>query len=247
MDSSECSDDASGLSEVTGVVVSPDGDDVYTSGSRTTAERLDRRVLRGDGGALYADRLHRDARRRRRRVVRQRGDRTGRHHRTGRQPGRRQRVHRLGDRRAARSRSSPAAPEARYPAPPPNDCIGAEQGPSSGAGRHGNRDRKRLRARDEPGRRGRIRSRPPTYRLRQHDSCSDVAEFARDTANGGALTQLASPDSCIQDSSAGGSECPETRTGPDSEDRGSPLRRTATTCMSPATDASPNSPEEHTR
>jgi DNA-binding beta-propeller fold protein YncE len=40
----------------------------------------------------------------------------------------------------------------------------------------------------------------------QH-GCSDVAEFARDGTTG-ALTQLAAPDSCIQDSSVVGSECP---------------------------------------
>ena len=45
------------------------------------------------------------------------------------------------------------------------------------------------------------------------NSCSDVAEFARDTANQGALTQLPSPDSCIQNSSVEGSECPENENG----------------------------------
>jgi DNA-binding beta-propeller fold protein YncE len=41
-------------------------------------------------------------------------------------------------------------------------------------------------------------------------SCSDVAEFARNA--GGTLTQLASPDSCIQEQSAG-SECPGNENG----------------------------------
>lgn len=36
--------------------------------------------------------------------------------------------------------------------------------------------------------------------------CSDVAEFAR--GDGGSLSQLPSPDSCIQDEGADGSECP---------------------------------------
>jgi Divergent InlB B-repeat domain len=44
------------------------------------------------------------------------------------------------------------------------------------------------------------------------DSCEDVAEFARD-ASTGALAQLASPDSCIQDASIEGTECPGNENG----------------------------------
>ena len=43
--------------------------------------------------------------------------------------------------------------------------------------------------------------------------CSDVAEFARDTANDGALTQLQSPDGCIQDTVAEGTDCPGNENG----------------------------------
>lgn len=43
------------------------------------------------------------------------------------------------------------------------------------------------------------------------NTCSDVAEFARNVD--GSLTQLASPDSCIQDVTAEGSECPGNETG----------------------------------
>ena len=39
------------------------------------------------------------------------------------------------------------------------------------------------------------------------DACDDIAEFSRD-ASTGALAQLPSPDSCIQDTSDEGSECP---------------------------------------
>jgi Divergent InlB B-repeat domain len=39
------------------------------------------------------------------------------------------------------------------------------------------------------------------------DACDDVAEFTRDPSSG-ALAELPSPDSCIQDSSQEGSECP---------------------------------------
>jgi hypothetical protein len=42
-------------------------------------------------------------------------------------------------------------------------------------------------------------------------ACSDVAEFARNAD--GSLTQLASPDSCIQDSSVEGNECPGNENG----------------------------------
>jgi DNA-binding beta-propeller fold protein YncE len=43
------------------------------------------------------------------------------------------------------------------------------------------------------------------------NSCSDVAEFTRNAD--GSLTQLPTPDSCIQDSSAEGSECPGNENG----------------------------------
>ena len=45
------------------------------------------------------------------------------------------------------------------------------------------------------------------------NSCSDVAEFARNLAKQGALTQLGSPNSCIQESSTEGSECPQNENG----------------------------------
>ena len=43
-------------------------------------------------------------------------------------------------------------------------------------------------------------------------TCSDVAEFTRD-ASTGALTQRPAPDSCIQDESVAGSECPGNENG----------------------------------
>ena len=42
-------------------------------------------------------------------------------------------------------------------------------------------------------------------------TCSDVAEFARNAD--GSLSQLSIPDTCVQDSSAGGSECPGNENG----------------------------------
>ena len=44
------------------------------------------------------------------------------------------------------------------------------------------------------------------------DTCDDVAEFARD-ASTGALAQLSATDGCIQDSSANGTECPGNESG----------------------------------
>jgi DNA-binding beta-propeller fold protein YncE len=44
-------------------------------------------------------------------------------------------------------------------------------------------------------------------------NCADVAEFARNVAEHGALTELPSPNSCIQESNAEGNECPQTGTG----------------------------------
>ena len=44
-------------------------------------------------------------------------------------------------------------------------------------------------------------------------NCADVAEFARNASDEGALTELSSPNSCIQESNAEGNECPQSGTG----------------------------------
>ena len=125
---------------MTGVAVSPDGDNVYTSGApNDDANGSIAEFSRGDGGALTPDRLPRDSGGRRRRAC---GSAA-----TGRRSASRGLVispdgnnvytaSRV--RAAARSRSSPATPDGSLTQlAAPNDCIQEQDSGDFGCGTDG--------------------------------------------------------------------------------------------------------------
>ena len=105
---------------------------------------------------------------------------------------------------AARSPSSRATPTVRCRNSRHQTTASRRRMSDPGLRTPRDRDRERLGTGDEPGRRGRVRRRT-RRRLAAAASCEDVAEFTRNAD--GSLTQLASPDNCIQDASAEGDEC----------------------------------------
>ncbi len=206
VDSSECSNNTSGLSEVTGVAISLDGDNVYTSGAPNPGSSGSIAEFAVDeGGTLssigcigtpedFDDESCGSAA-------------TGLVGITGLV------VSPDGANvyTASQSEGGPIAEFSRGAGgtltqlQPPNDCI-EEQGAEFGCGTTGTgigNGYELAMSSDDAN----LYAAAPTNEC-DANSCQDVAEFARDTANGGALTQLSSPDSCIQESSAGGSECP---------------------------------------
>ncbi|MBV9606625.1 MAG: hypothetical protein JO027_16035 [Solirubrobacterales bacterium] len=89
----------------------------------------------------------------------------------------------------------------------PNDCI-SEQGFGCGSAAVGIGSGFEL-AVSQDGQN--VYAAAPTSFCSSGNGCADVAELARNA--GGALTELSSPDSCIQDASAHGNECPGNENG----------------------------------
>jgi DNA-binding beta-propeller fold protein YncE len=212
VDSDECNNTANGLSEVTGVAVSPDGDDVYTAGAPNEgAAGSIAEFSRGDGGTLTSigcvgtpENFDDES---------CSGGATG--------------VGGLTDLvvspdgtnvyTASEFEDGPIAEFSRDPETgtltqlaSPNDCI-EESGGDFGCGSTatGIGDGYELAISPDG---ANVYAAAPGGDQCDAESCSDVAEFARDTANQGALTQLPNGDACIQETDAG-SECPDNEDG----------------------------------
>ena len=207
---SECGSTATGISNVTGVAVTPDGNNVYTAGfsggneDGTIAEfaRNADGSLTQLGGAANC--------------IEQPGDDLGcgttaigvaglaglivspdgRNVYTASET--------FGGPIAEFSR---AASGALTQLPAPNDCI--QEGADFGCGSSGTGITSGYRLAISPD--GVSVYAPAPAGTCVASSCSDVAEFVRNPD--GTLTQLASPDSCIQDSSVEGGECPGNENG----------------------------------
>ena len=220
-DSSDCGGEigtGTGISEVNGIAISPDGDNVYTSGAPNTGSSGSIAEFSvGDGGALTQMASPNNCL-----GTPESGDpscgpgtATGVVGITGLL------VSPDGTNlySASQFEGGPIAEFSRDPdsggltqLASPNDCI-EETGDEFGCGSTGTGIGAGYELAISPD--GANVYSPAPSNACDANSCSDVAEFARDSANQGALTQLPSPDSCIQDTGADGSECPgnESATG----------------------------------
>jgi DNA-binding beta-propeller fold protein YncE len=207
----ECSNTASGISEVTGIVVSSDGENVYSAGPSGGGAGSIAEFSVGTGGGLTPigclgttedEEIESCS-----------GGATGVVGITGlavSPDG--QNVY-----TASEQELGPIAEFSRGAGgtlaqlPSPNNCI-EEQGSDFGCGTQGIGIEDGFRLVVSPDNAD-VYAAAPTNACAIADSCTDVAEFARDTSTNGSLSQLASPDSCVQDSSVEGSECPGNEEG----------------------------------
>ena len=215
-DGGDCDSTAAGLSEVTGVAVSPDGDDVYTTGAPNSDENGSiAEFSRGEDGALSsigclgtpedADDESCGG-----------GTATGVIGITGLV------ISPDGNNvyTASESIESPIAEFSRDPESGAlsqltgaNNCIQEQDeefpftcGTTTGIGiASGYRLVVSPDGAD-------VYAAAPEDTCSNDDGCADVAEFARSSVDG-SLTELPSPDTCIQDSSVEGDECPANENG----------------------------------
>ena len=210
-DSSECANTASGLSEVTGVVISPDGADVYTAGSpNEDANGSIAEFSVGAGGVLTQLGC----------LGSPEDDETCSAGTTGVVGITGLVVSPDGNNvyTASEQNTGPIAEFLRSgedgtlsQLTGDNNCI-EEQGSDFGCLTQGIGIDDGYRLVVSPDGKD-VYAAGSTNDCGESDACSDVAEFARDTSNNGALTQLPAPDSCIQDQSVEGSECPGNENG----------------------------------
>jgi Divergent InlB B-repeat domain len=205
-DSSECSRSASGISEVTGIVVSPDGANVYSAGPSGGLAGSIAEFSVGDGGGLTA--IGCLGTTENTSVESCGGEAAGIVGITGL-------VVSPDGQNVYTASEQPVGPIAEFSRgaggtlaqlPFPHNCI-EEQGSNFGCGTPGIGIADGFRLVVSPDGAD-VYAAAPTNACPVADTCSDVAEFARDTSTDGSLAQLDSPDSCIQDSSVQGSECP---------------------------------------
>ncbi len=216
-DSSECNNTGSGLSDVEGVVISPDGDNVYTSGSPgefSSGSIAEFSV--GAGGTLTQLEAPNNC------LGAPQDDET-----CGSDPNGLigtvglvispdgENVYTASDGSAGPiAEFSRGAGGALTQLTTPNDCVQEQTGENFGCGSTATGIGSGFRLVVSPDG-ANIYAAAPTGSEGlpcDADTCDDVAEFARDGSTG-ALTQLATPDSCIQDASADGTECPGNESG----------------------------------
>ena len=216
-DSSECNNTGSGLSDVESVVISPDGDNVYTSGS--PGEFSGGSIAEfsvGAGGTLTQLDAPNNC------LGAPQDDET-----CGSDPNGLigtvglvispdgENVYTASDGSAGPiAEFSRGAGGALTQLASPNDCIQEQTGENFGCGSTATGIGSGFRLVVSPNG-ANVYAAAPTGSEGlpcDADSCDDVAEFARDGSTG-ALTQLATPDSCIQDASADGTECPGNESG----------------------------------
>ena len=210
-DSSECSNTGTGLSAVTGVAVSPDGDNVYTAGAPTLSGNGSiAEFTRNSDGSLTQLSGPNNC------VGTPEDDESCGGGATGVVGVIGLVVSPDGNNvyAASQSEGGPIAEFSRGTGgaltqlASPNDCI-EEQGDDFGCGSTGTGIGSGFDLVVSPDGANVYAAAPAEFCV--GGTCSDVAEFARNAD--GSLTQLSSPDSCIQDSSVGGSECPGNENG----------------------------------
>ena len=212
-DSGECTSLASGLSEVTGVVVSPDGNNVYTSGALSIGSSSGSiaEFSRGAGGALRQLASPNNCLGTPESTETCGGSATGVVGFSG--------LTMSPDGNnlysAAEFRGGPIAEFSRGAGgaleqlAAPNNCIQEQGGSDFGCGTTGIGIADGFRLVVSP-------DGASVYASAESGNCnagacSDVAEFARQAD--GSLAQLTPPDSCIQDTSVEGGECPGNENG----------------------------------
>jgi len=216
-DSSECSNIASGLSDVDGVVVSPHGDNVYTSGAPSEFSNGSiAEFSRGAGGTLEPLDAPNNC------IGTPEGEDTCGSGANGLIGTIGVVISPDGDNLYTASDGS-AGPIAEFSRgaggalaqlAAPNDCIQEQTGENFGCGSTATGIGSGFRLVVSPDGANVYAAAPSGSDglACNADTCDDVAEFARDGGTG-ALTQLAAPDSCIQDASADGTECPGNENG----------------------------------
>ena len=208
---SDCSNTGTGLSDVTGVVVSPDGNNVYTGGApNLSSSGSIAEFTRNANGSLVQLASPDNCLGTPEYMESCGGGATGV-------------VGVIGLAAspdgsnvyaASESEGGPIAEFSRGPGgaltqlASPNDCI-EEQGDSFGCGSTGTGIGSGFDLVVSPDGANVYAPAPAAFCLAS--TCSDVAEFARNAD--GSLSQLSIPDTCVQDSSAGGSECPGNENG----------------------------------
>jgi DNA-binding beta-propeller fold protein YncE len=213
-DSSECPSFASGLSEVTGVVVSPDGKNVYTSGAPSSGSSTGSiaEFTRGAGGALTPLAPPNNCLGTPETNETCGGPATGVTGVSGLA------VSPDGNSVYAAAEVALVAPIAEFSRgaggaltqlASPNNCIQEQGQVPLGCGTTGTGIGSGFRLVVSPDG-ANVYAAAPTANC-DAGTCSDVAEFARSTH--GSLSQLVSPDSCIQDISVNGSDCPGNENG----------------------------------
>jgi DNA-binding beta-propeller fold protein YncE len=209
----ECTSLATGLSQVTGVVVSPDGNNVYTSGAPSgfSSSGSIAEFSRGANGALTQLGSPNNC------IGTPESSETCGGSATGVTgfSGLAMSPDGTNVYSAAESRGGPIAEFSRGAGgaltqlAAPNNCIQEQGGTDFGCGTTGIGIGDGFRLVVSPD--GASVYAPAESGNCNAGTCSDVAEFARQAD--GSLAQLAPPDSCIQDTTAGGSECPGNENG----------------------------------
>jgi DNA-binding beta-propeller fold protein YncE len=210
-DSDECSNTANGLSDVTGVAVSPHGDNVYTSGSPSEFSSSSiAEFARGDDGVLTQLDAPNNCLGDPEDDETCGGDVNGLFGTIGlviSPDG--NNVYTASEGEAGPiAEFSRGADGALAQLASPNDCIQEQTGEDFGCGTTtGTGIGNGFRLVVSPDGANVYASAPSASEENpcQADSCQDVAEFAR--SGDGSLSQLPAPDSCIQDAGAEGSEC----------------------------------------